>query len=192
MGTTPVRPRAQRGVVMVITLLALALLLIAATAMLHSSRSTGLNAGQVAVKRDLSNRSERGFAAALAVLNAFSARDANLPASNYFASQLAVNAQGVPMLLVNDSTFTAQGLGSGNDIVEDGMRIRFVIDRLCQNVGGFSASTCQSRADSNVEGGAGLGPSLSPERRPVFRVSVKVSDLQRQTEVFAQMYLSGD
>lgn len=188
--------RRQHGVVLIITLLAIALLLIASVALVRSSRGTTLLAGHVAQKRDLANQTERGFAAAQArlagSLGSDAARAADAPASNYLSSQLPVNAQGIPTVLVNDSSFTAMKL-SAEDIVDDsaGIRIRYVIDRLCRNSGSFSAAACQSVQMEGDEGGSGHVPRPSGEFRPVYRITVRVTDVRRNTQTFAQQVLRG-
>jgi Tfp pilus assembly protein PilV len=189
--------RTQAGVVMIITLLALVLLLIAAVALVRSSRGTTLMAGNLAVKRDLVNQSERGFAAALAALGGSAlatdtARSADLLAANYLSYQLTANAQGLPDVLVKDSTFTDLKL-TGADIVDDnlGIRIRYVIDRLCKGSGSFSIETCQSLDTGGDTGGSGHLRRPSGETRAAYRITVRVTDVRRNTRAYAQQVVGG-
>lgn len=189
--------RTQAGLVMVITLLALVLLLIAAVALVRSSRGSTLMAGNLAARRDLVNQSERGFAAALAALGSSAlgtdgARSADLLTANYLSYQLAANAQGIPEVLVKDSKFTALNL-SGADIVDDsvGIRIRYVIDRLCKSTGSFSTVGCQSVASGTDPGGSPNAKRPSGELRAVYRITVRVTDVRRNTQAYAQQVVGG-
>jgi type IV pilus assembly protein PilX len=183
--------------VLIIALVAMALLLIASVALFHSSRGTTLLAGNVALKRDLANQSERGFAAAQArlagPLGSDAARAADALSSNYLSSQFPTNAQGVPTVLVNDSSFAALKLSADADIVDDsaGIRIRYVIDRMCRSSGSFSAEACQSVQMEPDPGGSLHQRRPSGEFRPVYRITVRVTDVRRNTQTFAQQVLRG-
>lgn len=192
------QPRSQRGLVLIITLLALALLLIASVALMHSYRGTTLLAGNVAIKRDLVNQSERGFAEAQAKLagpqlGSDDARGTDLLSANYLSYQLPANAKGIPTVLINDSSFTAMNLSGAADIVDDsaGIRIRYVIDRMCKSSGSFSADSCQSVRMDGDAGGSDHPPRPSGEIRPVYRITVRVTDVRRNTQTFAQQVLRG-
>lgn len=190
---TPRRPgRRQRGVVLLIVLIALLLMMIGAVAMVRSFNASSQVAGNLSFRRDLTNQGERGLAAAAAAvttgaLAAASARDADQPASNYSAKRLQTDAAGVPLLLQKDSLFASAGMKDKNDIVDDaaGLRIRWVVDRQCDAAGAFDPATCAA-VDADTSG-SGTDWMAKPSGGPgaVYRVSVRV-DGPRATQAFLQ------
>jgi len=189
------RRRQQRGLILLVTLLAMVILLISAVALIRSFDTSLLLSGNLAFKRDLVNEGERGMAAAIALFNSGalatdSSRAADVPASNYSASILAVNARGIPLVLVNDSTFASKGM-SATDITDSstGVKIRTVIDRQCAAAGSFDATTCVYVPGSSDAGGTNWLKKAGAEYVPVYRISVRVSG-PRNTQVFLQTTLS--
>lgn len=183
--------RAQSGVVMVMTLICLVLMLIASVALTRSSTNSLLQAGNFAFKRDLLNQAERGFAQAVTNLNS-AAVTADLPSINYSATQLTSNAQGIPNVLINDSTFTSSGM-TGSDITDSsaGITIRTVIDRQCSAVGEFSSATCVPYVvpvSAALSGTARL-KQVKGENQATYRISVRVKG-PRNTEAFQQMIVT--
>lgn len=206
------RPR-QRGVVLLFSLIALVIMLIAAVALVRSFNSSLFTAGNIAFKRDLQNQSERAVQKAFAAFQGTGSlvlpatRAASQAGSNYSAQILPVNAQGIPIALQNDTTFGLVGVAT-NDITpanepslaQQGVEVRYVIDRLCQN-GGDEASMGPGDcvlAENPVGPGvglknlisaetAGLGGGLKPAgtKGLVYRLSVKVKG-PRNTQSFFQ------
>jgi type IV pilus assembly protein PilX len=104
----------QRGVTLIIALIALVVLTVGAVAMTRSSDVSLRMAGNLAFKRDLVNQGERAIATALAELNtgglaAETTRNANRVASNYSATLLGSSQQGIPNVLLSEAAFTAAG-----------------------------------------------------------------------------------
>src|SRR5882724_6167749 len=111
--------RKERGVILVITLIALVVLLISGVAMISSFDTTMLQAGNLSFKRDLANQGERGMAYAIAQLktgslNSETLRSNNLLSSNYSASSLASDSHGIPSALLTDAGFTANSMTGGD------------------------------------------------------------------------------
>ena len=203
----------QRGVVLLFSLIALVVMLIAAVALVRSFQSSLFLAGNIGFKRDLQNQGERAVDRALTAFRASGALDsptaraANLKASNYSASILATNAQGIPDVLQSDSTFAAVGLPA-NDITPanepslaaQGVTIRYVIDRLCATAGSESAlgpASCVVAENPTPSGGSSAN-LMGAERAPlcatcasaapvgvVYRLSVRVAG-PRNTQSFFQ------
>lgn len=177
---------------MIVTLLALVLLTLAATAMLRASDTSQVLAGNLAFRRDLANQAERGFAKArtLLVSGALASdttRTANLLTSNYSAARLTTNASGVPLVLASDAAFASAGM-TGSDISENGVTVRYVIDRLCLATETFDTSSCEATAASSSStdpGGSGWLRKPGGESRPVYRISVRVKG-PRDTLAFYQ------
>ncbi len=204
--TAPRAPRrAQRGVVIIFGLIALVIMLIGAVAMVRSMNSSLANAGNLGFKRDLTNQGERAMAVVLAQMQtgglaSEASRQANNAALNYRAVQFTaaeVTPQGLPVaLLAGDAAFAAVGSLARDITVDDmGVRVRYVIDRLCPETGVALAERCvmasstlsnsanssdPQTAEYGSTGGAGAVP-----QQVVYRLSVRV-DGPRQTQAFFQ------
>jgi type IV pilus assembly protein PilX len=192
------RRASQRGVTLIIALLALVVLTVGAIALTRSANTSLRMAGNLAFKRDLANQGERAIAAALAelrtgALSTTPSRTANRTASNYSATQLASSAQGIPNVLVNDTTFAGSGFSLADiDDAAAGINVRYVIDRQCSTAGDFSEATCQSQSTGGVINGGGTGGvelKVPPLRRPVYRISVRVTG-PRGVQTFTQTTLT--
>ena len=190
--------QAQRGMVMVMTLICLVLMLVASVALMRSSTNSLLLAGNFAFKRDLLNQGERGMAAAVALLNTGAlvtetARTTDQLTLNYSASTLASNAQGIPLVLVNDSTFTSAGMTDTTAISDTtaGVTIRTVIDRQCVAAGAYSSTSCVSSPTKTNAAQAGtiwIKRAKAPGNAS-YRISVRVTG-PRNTQTFHQMIVS--
>lgn len=208
----PVRPpRAQRGTVLLLTLIVLVVLLIGGIALVRSFDTGLLVAGNIAFKRDLVNQGERVvprligdsgvFVAAAAPLSSAAARAANLPAQNYSATILPTNPQGLPLALLSNDSFAAVGQASNDIRAEDGVtRVRYVVDRLCNATGldaDLGPAQCIVSEQGGPRGGSGADliraedpsqfdnlPGALP-RQVLYRVSVRV-DGPRGTQTFLQ------
>jgi type IV pilus assembly protein PilX len=209
MNKIPPRPRhharrmahAQRGVVMLFGLLALAIMLIGAAAMVRSMNTSMFNAGNLGFKRDISNQMERAISVVsddlrTGTLSNEVTRQSNNVARNYRAQLLPSNAQGIPLALLTDTDFAAVA-STANDITVpgQGITIRYVIDRLCVNTGVPDATQCTMATDPVANGGAsggGTGAERATaggvgavQQRVVYRLSVRVTG-PRNTQAFFQ------
>jgi hypothetical protein len=194
------RGRVQRGVVMVVTLLALAVMLIGAVALVRSFNSSLFTAGNLAFKRDLVNQAER---AAVEVLGQFEAggaldtlaeRAASNAAVNYSAQMLATNAQGIPTALLDATTFATVGQADNDITVADqGVTLRYVIDRLCNAVGSevtLTSANCTVGPTPDARGGSASDLNVATlQPQVLYRVSVRV-DGPRNTQAFFQTTLA--
>lgn len=188
MKTVPFR-RQEQGFVLISTLFALVLLMLAATAMLRSSDISAMLAGNLSFQRDLTNQAERGFAAARTLmasgaLAAETTRESDLITSNYAAARLTTNASGIPRVLTSESSYTDAKF-SAADISENGVTVRFVIDRQCLAVGAFNEASCETSAGSSDASGSSWLRKPGAEKRPLYRVSVRVTG-PRNTQAFFQ------
>lgn len=191
----------QRGVTMLFGLIALAIMMIGAAAMVRSMNSSLFSAGNLGFKRDLTNQAERAANTVMdlvnsGVLNTEVARQSHSTSENYSATLLATNAQGIPNVLVNDSTFSTVG-SSGKDITvsAQGVVARYVIDRLCTSTGVADVTNCTMSDPGPSNGvvsfnldGAEHAPTggVSPiQRQVVYRLSVRVTG-PRNTQAFFQ------
>jgi type IV pilus assembly protein PilX len=188
----------QRGVTLVIALIALVVLTVGAIALTRSTNTSLRMAGNLAFKRDLANQGERAIAAALAelrtgALSATASRSANRNASNYSATWLPSSAEGIPNVLANDTTFASSGFSRPDiDDTAAAIKVRYVIDRQCTAAGGYSEATCQSQSNGGVVNAGGSGGAdlrAPPVRRPVYRISVRVTG-PRGVQTFTQTTLT--
>ena len=196
---------AQRGVVMLFGLIALAIMLIGAAAMVSSMNTSLLNAGNLGFKRDMTNQADRALAKAIAQLETGAlATDAtraqHLVAQNYRATILAATAQGLPNALVGDDAGFAAVGNTANDIAvaAQGITIRYVIDRLCVNTGPVAPDHCSLESDASRVAGSeselisaennSSGSSAIPTR-VLYRVSIRVTG-PRNTQAFYQATLA--
>jgi type IV pilus assembly protein PilX len=198
--------RQQRGVVMLFGLLALVIMMIGAVAMIRSMNTQLFNAGNLGFKRDLTNQGERATALVLDALGGVGAlsqpatRQGSLLASNYSATLLAVNSQGLPVALTNDTAFAAVA-STANDITDStqGITVRYVLDRLCAYTGPADPSHC-TMSNSGISDGKSAteldGAEHSSSTNPgavaplvVYRLSIRV-DGPRRTQAFFQSTLT--
>lgn len=177
-------PAGQRGVTLVIALIALTVLTVGAVAMTRSSDVSLRMAGNLAFKRDLVNQGERAIATALAELNAGglaaeSTRNANRVASNYSSTLLGSSAQGIPNVLLSEAAFTAAGF-SRADIADasTGVTVRYVIDRQCTGTGTYDIAACQAvtaKPPPKSCDGIACDVTTGAITRPVYRISVRIT-----------------
>jgi type IV pilus assembly protein PilX len=188
MTTTP-PPRRQRGVALIVTLIALLLMMIGAAAMVRSIDTTSGMAGNLAFRRDLANRAERAIVTARATmvsgaLGTESARIADRAGSNYSSSKLPSGATGVPLVLTSNTAFASAQL-TASDLSDDGVSVRYVIDRQCVAAGAFDPGSCESLEAGADSGGSNWLRKPGGTARPVYRISVRVSG-PRDTQAFFQ------
>lgn len=203
---SPPRPASrQRGVVLLFSLIALVVMLIVAAGLVRSFNSSLFSAGNLGFKRDLQNQSERAVDKVLAEfrgtgsLSTPTLRKNLLKTSNYSASMLTTNAQGVPDALQNDTTFTAVGVTSNDiSVPEMNVALRYVVDRLCATDGDettLGPDVCRL-SDNAVPAGTDEGNWQGPERTingkagavprsVVYRLSIRVTG-PRNTQSFFQ------
>jgi type IV pilus assembly protein PilX len=182
----------QRGVVLIFALLVLLILAIGSVAVLRSVNNSLTSSGNLAFHRDLVNQAELAVANVMTefktnALPLGGVTTASLVGANYSAQALPTNAQGVPTALLDDTIFATVGTAA-NDLVgaTPDVKIRYVIDRLCNAAGGASSPHCvQSSALPTGGSTPNLTSALLPPSATVYRVSVRVSG-PRQTQAFLQ------
>lgn len=192
--SAPTRPptrRRQRGMVLLFTLVALTVVLLAGLSLIRALDVSLLQAGNLGYRRDLANQADRGMAQAVALissgaLSTESARNASLGSANYSASRLATNAQGIPLVLLSDAAFTAAGM-SGADLVDSasGVTVRWVIDRQCLAAGDVLGTACALDSSLSEAAADDRYRLVRSEVRAVMRISVRATG-PRGTQAFFQ------
>lgn len=191
----------QRGIIVVFTLIAVVLLLIASVALVRSFDTALSIAGNMGFKRDLVNQSERGISNAIKTVSSGgnlyldSARWNSSAINNYSAVALDSDVHGIPNILLNDTLWTASNMNP-TDITDTstGISVRYVIDRQCPSVGpaGPLTSTCVLSNFLTLDAGSPrpYGTQTLPDGfRIVYRISVKVTG-PRHTQTFVQSVIT--
>lgn len=180
---------AQSGVVLIFALIALVVLLIGSIALVRSTDTNLILAGNLAFKRDVINQAERAIPGIRAKfktgeLSVDSARQTDLPSSNYYATIQENNSNHIPKVLMQVTE------GNVNNIVDTDTRVtvRYVIDRMCLTAGEASNKSC-SFGDSTTDRDGSNGPKPSGENLPIYRISIRATG-PRNAEAFIQSSFS--
>lgn len=176
----------QRGAVLLYALIAMVIMTLSGVALVRGMGGALAIGGDFALRRDMVNQGELGVAAAKAqflagnLLATEAEREtAVIKAANYSAVTLATDANGIPIALLDDTTFAT--VGSAADIAGNKqLTIRYVIDRQCSSSGAPSSSTCMAFQAPCKPGAVGCGGNqqlASGAARPVqavYRITVRV------------------
>lgn len=204
--------RRQHGISMLMTLVALAILMVSAVALIRSFGASTMMAGSVAFKRNSINAAEKGFDYAIHQINGNLITDLNSDdvSHNYSSKMLATDNRGIPTALLSDTNFSTAGTTTndiqGSTLNSQNQRIRYVIDRQCKYSGAGNASTCVtwtgSSSNSNLNptngsstlqatrsGAASTGSTSSYASWPL-RITVQVQDVNTHELTYLQaMYV---
>lgn len=180
--------KGQTGIVLVVALMALVIIMLASVALIRSTNTNLLIAGNMAFKRDLINQAERVIPQIKARLISGGAlgddvtRQSDLTSQNYYATIQASNASGIPNVLFNVAD------GNGNNITDSasGVIVRYVIDRMCLATGEPLDNTC-TMGGSSTDGPSCSAPCKKPGgiNYPVYRITLRVTG-PRNTEAYLQ------
>jgi len=187
---------AQRGVVLVIVMLAMVVLLIGLAALIRTVDTAGVMVGNLAFRRDLTNRAEQAIATAKATLSTsgFVTTANALSASHYSATKLANGNTGVPTILDSSSYTTTIGADSTDVGGDASVTYRYVIDRQC-NTGTttFSTAACEYVTTSSTTGGSAQLSSgsrhINSQTLPIYRISVRVTGPRNSVAYFQTTYV---
>jgi len=144
------RAAQQRGISILITLVALTVLMFSAVALVRSFSASTLMAGSVAFKRASISVGERGFNRAMfSLLDGVSIADfsKDAPSAHYFASinQSNDDSRGIPKVLLSETAFAAAGMDHTKDFSGDQSSseiITYVIERQCTKSGAGDSTYC--------------------------------------------------
>jgi type IV pilus assembly protein PilX len=186
----------QQGVVLIFSLIVLLILAIGAVAVLRSVNSSLLSAGNLAFHRDLVNQAEQAVSNVMTQFKTTGLpvgdgttttnTTVSLPAANYSATTLPTNAQGVPLVLLDNAAFGP--IATAGDIAgrTPDVTIRYIIDRLCAPLTvAASSPNCVQSTGLPTGGTANRNTAVSPPSATVYRISVRV-DGPRFTQAFLQ------
>ena len=182
------RPRTeQRGVVLVVVLL------IGLAGLLRSADTSGLMVGNLAFRRDLTNRAEEAIAAAKATLasSSFDPTNDALTTAHYSSSRLANGNTGVPTVLDSGYSSTIGSDTTDSSVSGDtSITYRYVIDRQCNASGAFSTSTCEYIAYSTTSNGTSGAANCNGSNCAIYRISVRVAGPRNTVAYFQTTYVN--
>ena len=181
----------QQGVVLIFSLIVLLILAIGAVALLRSVNSSLLSAGNLAFHRDLVNQGEQAVSTVMTEFKTNGpplggATTASMQLANYSATTLPTNAQGVPLVLLDNTAFVLIGTAADIPGRTADVTIRYVIDRLCVPLTVIASSSACVQSTGLPSGGtANRNTAVAPPSATVYRVSVRVNG-PRNTQAFLQ------
>jgi Tfp pilus assembly protein PilX len=175
----------QSGLVLIVTLLALLILMLASVALIRSTDTNLQIAGNMAFKMDAMNQAERALPQIqqmfkAGVLNAQAARHETNAANNYYATVQASNESEIPNVLFTTNTNTITGAG--------GVTIRYVIDRMCLVEGQRPTPQSCALASANIPSGGGIDGEIG-NIFPVYRLTLQATG-PKNTEAYLQTTFS--
>jgi type IV pilus assembly protein PilX len=187
----------QRGVVLFIALIVLVAMTLASVALMRSVDTATIGAGNISFKQSAAQAAERSIALAFAKFDpsasptGFFTTTSNTyidqPAHNYRATLQATDGRGIPNILLDKATFDSTFTNTANriSVPTTGEELRFLIDRLCAEVGEPSDLKCKSEtvlpSGGSVPGDLPLGLDT-----PLYRITVR-ADGPRNTLHFTQV-----
>lgn len=184
---------------MVIALITLAIMMIGAVAALRSMNATLMGAGNIGMKRDMSNQAEVALRRAMTGLNSGVDLTVNATSINYSATLLATTPEGIPTVLLGTAPTTVGGVGVATNVVDltsapavgtgtpPQVTMYYVVDRMCRTTGSVDRLNCLT--PTSVSTGTDSGGGVPAFTKPVYRVSVRV-DGPRGSQSFYQATLT--
>jgi len=125
--------RGQRGVVLFVALMAVVVLALAALALLRSTDTAGVVAGNLAFKEATTHAADSGVERAFNALPALATGNVDV-ANQYFRLMQAVDSYGVPSTInwANVPCYDTAGGATAISCTDQSLyRVQYVIDRLC-------------------------------------------------------------
>jgi type IV pilus assembly protein PilX len=171
----------EKGGALIITLIAMAVLLIGAVSLLRSSNTASAIAANAAMKQAAAEAADTGLQSGAVVLAGISNLEAHI-AGSYFATQQATDANG---LLTADWTTVATHQ-AGN------YQVQYLIDRLCDAplpVANTSAQCSISPSVSDSTSHRVGAPVYTPKAPVYYRITARVVG-PKSTESYVQAVLS--
>ena len=189
----------QAGIVMLITLIALVIMLLASIALIRSTDTNLLVSGHLSFKRDIVNQAERTIpvikqlfsttSTPNGVLSTAVSRQQDIVASNYFATIQASNGFGIPTALLDTGSAVYTNAGATIDAGGgSGVKIRYMIDRMCLTAGAANTTSCSiSKSTTDTTLGKCSNGNCKPTGvdTPIYRISIRATG-PRNTEAYIQ------
>lgn len=171
----------QRGGALIVTLFALAVLLIAAISMLRSTGTATEIVGNTVSKQAAVEAADTALQAANLRLAAMSAFDANVSGA-YYATQQGTDANGLPT--IDWTTISSTTVGS--------FQVQYVIDRLCDAPLPVTdnAAQCSVAPAAGQSGSHRVGSPVYLPKPPIYyRVTARLVG-PKSSETYVQAIVS--
>lgn len=191
---TPRRAR-QRGVLLIVALIALTVLLLAVAGLLRSTDTASVLAGNLGLKRDSVVQADQAIERALdqfrpgQPLSAAGATNTSAAAHNYSAVLLPADEHGVPLALRSGGAAFAAVGSVDNNLATQGMTLSYLIERMCTAPGEASAAACSMYGIGEDVDGVDGKEKPGKEPRPLYRVTVRATG-PKDTSSYSQMTFS--
>jgi len=182
--------RYSKGVILPVILVVLALMTLSGVALMRSTESGLLIAGNYAFQRDLVNQAESVIPVVRqlfenGVLQTEDARQNPVPAVNYFASIQPANERDIPVALLNIAE------NNPANLTNNGVLVRYTIERMCNEDGEANNGDCIfiDSLPPTTGGNALNNIDVGTVQFPSYRVSIWVSG-PRAGETFVQTVIA--
>jgi type IV pilus assembly protein PilX len=205
-GTYSTLPGPQRGLALIVALIALIAMTLAGVALIRSVDTNSLVASNMTFRQTARESTDAGIEAARAwviaqALLSTTALDAS-NSSGYSATRsgldLTGNDAGTDIVWQNNDGSTTTGTAQSNCLPKDagGNVVCFVIQRMCDNAGPMNKDTCDvatipSDAGDKSEGGLSSGIPVNPPPKwvAVYRITVRASG-PRNNQSITQIFIA--
>lgn len=191
--------RGQRGVILIIALLVLVAMTIASIGLLRSVDTANVIAGNLSFRKDATQQVERAFRAASQTMLAIplADRNADVPASSYFASFQPTDKRGIPQALLDAPSPSVPGTGTGwanevaipiGDATGGGLLFRYALERMCTTAGAVETSDCRVFSPPGSSSREAFLDPLGVSAQAYVRATVRV-DGPKNTVIYFQSML---
>mgnify|MGYP001160712693 FL=1 len=182
--------KAQKGVVLFFSLIALVVMSLAAVALIRSVDTTSLIAGNLSFRRSATISADSGTETAMAWLKT---KNNNLLVNNITSDgYYAVNTANAKTLVNGATAKLATGTGITAGVDNSGNTITYIIQRMCSSTGVADEYKCLLSTNASAQSSKQAGkpiPIVTISKTPVYRVTVKVAG-PKNTVSYIQAFLS--
>ena len=188
--SAPSDRRRQRGVSLVIALIALVAMTLAGLALIRAVDTTNIISGNLAFRQATLQATDIGVETALTTLGTIvtTSIDANYPvgcasgACNYYPTRQAVNSAGIPTAI--DWTLVP------STTVDSSYAVQYVIDRLCDGPTPVTdiATNCMRTTETSVGSKKSGAVSFTSANQVYYRATVRVVGPRSTVSVVQALY----
>jgi len=190
-------PRRERGVVLLVALIALVAMTLAGLALMRSVDTGNVIAGNMAFRQAALQSSDIGVEAAFSALPSILAtsKDANI-ANQYYAIRQAIDSRGVPITVDWANVPCRDNTNATVNCSDQDYKVKYVIDRLCDQQTAGSTTVTNIQTFCLVDVGTGetgskgaFGAVFSSANAVYYRLTVQVTG-PRNTTAYVQTILA--
>ena len=185
----------QRGVTLLIALIALIAMTLAGIALIRSLDTSNVIAGNLAFRQAALQASDKGIESAFLALPTIIAtsRDTNI-ANQYYALEQALDSRGIPSGVNWANVPCRDHTNATVTCSTQDYQVKYVIERLCDSGATLPISDIQGKCRCDVGTGKGgskgsFGTVFSAADAVYYRVTVQVTG-PRSTQTFVQAILA--